>query len=86
MIGIWIEIENKEYEDINNDLFIPTIMMMSVGFIIIINSVVGLSGVLKENAALLRLVSTIMCLSVGTPKNKIFSIAPNVKLLFLGVP
>ena len=57
MIGIWIEIENKAYEDINNDLFIPTIMMMSVGFIIIINSVVGLSGVLKENAALLRLVS-----------------------------
>ena len=57
LIGVWIEVESKDYEALNNDLFIPSIMMMSVGFIIIINSIVGLSGVLKENAALLKLVS-----------------------------
>ena len=57
MIGIWIVLESKDYAVINNDLFIPTIMMMGIGFIIIINSIVGISGVLKENAALLKLVS-----------------------------
>ena len=38
LIGVWIEVESKDYEALNNDLFIPSIMMMSVGFIIIINS------------------------------------------------
>ena len=57
VIGIWIVLESKDYAVINNDLFIPTIMMMGIGFIIIINSIVGISGVLKENAALLKLVS-----------------------------
>ena len=38
LIGVWFEVESKDYEALNNDLFIPSIMMMSVGFIIIINS------------------------------------------------
>ena len=29
---------------------------------------------------------TVMCLSIGTPKNNKFSIVPNGKLIVLGVP
>ncbi|XP_060599890.1 tetraspanin-15-like [Ruditapes philippinarum] len=54
LVGAWIELQNKDYESVNKVLFIPALMLMSVGFVIMINSLIGVAGTVRENSCLLK--------------------------------
>ncbi|KAK3608182.1 hypothetical protein CHS0354_039196 [Potamilus streckersoni] len=62
-VGLWVELQRQDYEAVNNDLFIPVIFLICVGFCIAVNAVFGIVGVVKENTCLLKtfLVMTVTC-------------------------
>jgi len=54
-IGVWVEGVRKDYESINDVLHSPSIMAIIVGIVMIIISLIGLIGALKEHLLLLRI-------------------------------
>lgn len=57
VVGVAVEFQQKDYESVNNDLFIPVIIMISVGVVISVISLIGVAGVLRENSCMLAVVS-----------------------------
>ncbi|KAL4240578.1 protein localization to plasma membrane [Mactra antiquata] len=66
LVGVWLEFQTKDLESINKFLFIPVIMLMSVGFVIMINSLFGIAGVIRESTCLLKFFLVITVLSFFT--------------------
>lgn len=57
IVGIWVEFQQMDYESVNQDLFIPVLILISVGAVITIVSLIGVAGTLRENSCMLVFVS-----------------------------
>ncbi|KAH3861875.1 tetraspanin-15-like [Dreissena polymorpha] len=52
-VGVWVVFQVKDYEALNNDLFLPALLLIGVGLIITVIAFFGVAGVVRENNCLL---------------------------------
>ena len=57
IVGVWVQFQQKDYEAVNQDLFIPVLILISTGAVITIISLVGVAGTLREHSCMLVFVS-----------------------------
>lgn len=59
IIGVWAEVERRKYGALNNYMSLPVALLLSVGLIIFVNSILGITGTLQEHVILLKVFLTI---------------------------